>query len=94
MALSQTPTLIQAINDAFKTYHSIIYAQPGQITEQNYSTDPVTRELQARTQVSEDIGNAVTSFIEDTIFTVDPGLITVGSPTTQSSVSPAPISKA
>lgn len=90
--LVQSPLLQQAIDSALKSYHNTMYGHTP--TQDNWQTDPVTREQQARTQLASDLMNAITSFIENTIFEIVPGgVITVGSPTTQSTVAPSIVTK-
>ena len=83
MALISTPSLIQQINDLLKQYHNTMWDGKG-ITKDNFTTDPATREANARNAFATAMGQAIETFIENTIFSVEIGsLITAGSPTTQ-----------
>ena len=93
MALISTPAYIQAVNDAFKKYHETMWSGTG-ITKDNFTTDPATREQTARNQISQDLGNALDTWLENTIFTVEIGTLeTAGSPASQTNVSPGLIQK-
>jgi len=82
--LAQSPTLQTQLDEAIATYHKIMYPSPSEITESNYASDPAQREAKARQKFASDIMNAITNFIENTIFEIMPGgVITSGSPTTQ-----------